>query len=402
MEQNYKRSFSKGEIVFQQGEPGECAYFIKEGTIEISIQSEQGPIVIANLSAGDLFGEMALIDGKPRSATARAIAPTQLTEISLQYLEEHLKDVDDMARLLLKVVIGRYREMRGCLEHVMQGHGFPTPQHSTATGTFTYSEDAERAASRLEAENALGEAMAQHQFELFYQPILALQQDNRIAGCEALIRWHHPERGYVSPGDFISLAEETGHIIPMGRWIIEEACGALGRYRPQLNGQTFYMSINLSGRQFESSDLIEDIRHIFEQTGTDPEQIKLEITESLLMGNPLRAIDLLTRLKELGAEIAIDDFGTGYSSFSYLHRFPIDTLKIDQSFVSTMESDAKSMMIVRSLVKLSKAMGMKVIAEGVETQEQMAELRTMGCDYGQGYLFAKPLPEKDFLDFLHN
>jgi EAL domain-containing protein (putative c-di-GMP-specific phosphodiesterase class I) len=260
------------------------------------------------------------------------------------------------------------------------------------------SRDTVVAALQLEAEHNLKNALETGQLELFYQPIIALDT-LQVVGCESLIRWRHPQRGLVPPVEFIGLAEESGLIIPIGHWIILEAIQACQRFRNKSSHFAF-VSINLSGKQFIPGDLVDYIQGIFQQEQIDPKHIKFEITESILMANPLDAAASLEALQALGSTIAIDDFGTGYSSLSYLHRFPIDTLKIDKSFVSTMLENKKSHEIVKSLCILAKALCMSIVAEGIEKVEEHQRMRKMGANYGQGYFYAKPMPESEFCDYL--
>ncbi len=250
----------------------------------------------------------------------------------------------------------------------------------------------ERAVKLLQLEIDLRRAVDREEFFLQYQPIISLDS-GEISGFEALIRWQHPERGFVAPNEFISVAEETGLIIPIGQWVLRVACQQMQRWREQLtDGRELTMSVNLSGKQFSQPDLTEQIASILRETGLPSSCLKLEITESMVMENIDTAIGMLTQLRALGVELAIDDFGTGYSSLSYLHRFPINTLKIDRSFVSRMLDNNENEEIVRTIVTLARSLEMNVVAEGVETTGQLEQLRSLDCDYGQGYLFSKPLP----------
>jgi diguanylate cyclase (GGDEF)-like protein len=248
-----------------------------------------------------------------------------------------------------------------------------------------------RAVALLQLENDLRRAIEREEFRVFYQPIVSLETD-RIVGFEALIRWRHPEQGYVSPTEFIPVAEETGLIIEIGQWVLGEACGQMREWQrqsPDLRALT--LSVNLSGKQFTQPDLIEQIKRILDRTNFDPRSLKLEITESVVMENAETASMMLTQLRALGVQLSIDDFGTGYSSLSYLHRFPVTTLKIDRSFISRMSAGLENSEIVRTILTLAGNLGMEVVAEGVETEEQLAQLKSMRCDYAQGYLFSKPV-----------
>jgi diguanylate cyclase (GGDEF)-like protein len=243
----------------------------------------------------------------------------------------------------------------------------------------------------LQMENDLRRALDREEFRVFYQPIVSLENGN-LAGFEALIRWQHPERGFVNPSDFIPLAEDTGLIVPIGMWILQKACQQLCQWQWQSpQNRNLFMSVNLSSKQVSQPDLVSRIRDILEETNVDPQHLKLELTESAVMHNADMAARLLKRLKSLGVQLSIDDFGTGYSSLGYLHRFPVNTLKIDRSFVGRIGEAAENIEIVRTIVSLAENMGMDVVAEGVETLSQLTQLRKLNCQYGQGYLFSRPV-----------
>jgi len=244
----------------------------------------------------------------------------------------------------------------------------------------------------LERETDLRKAIQRDEFENHYQPIVDLQTSS-LVGFEALIRWNHPQLGLIYPGSFISIAEETGLIVPMTQLIAQRACDDLCHWQDQLKDELkLTMNINLSSKHFLSPTLLEDIKEILNKTGMPPDQLKLEITETALMEDADETIRLVHRLKDLGLKLVIDDFGTGYSSLSYLQRLPIDTLKVDRSFVSRITSEPDgNRNIVEAIISLAHRLEMIVVAEGVETEEQFAILREMNCQFGQGYLFSKPL-----------
>ena len=248
-----------------------------------------------------------------------------------------------------------------------------------------------RAVNLLQLETDLRRAIDRDEFFIEYQPIVELQT-GRLTGFEALVRWRHPERGSVLPDRFISVAEETGFIVPIGQWVLLQACLQMQRWNASHSPTNpLSISVNLSGRQFTHSNLLEQITQILEITGLDPRLLKLEITESVVMESVETAAGTLEKLRAIGVELSIDDFGTGYSSLSYLHRLPIDTLKIDRSFVSRMAENNENKEIVRTIIMLAKTLGMGVIAEGVETRVQAELLRELGCECVQGYLVSKPL-----------
>ncbi|WP_421659428.1 EAL domain-containing protein [Leptothermofonsia sp. ETS-13] len=245
---------------------------------------------------------------------------------------------------------------------------------------------------RLQLETDLRRAIEQQEFQLHYQPIVALET-GKTAGFEALVRWQHPQNGFISPAEFIPVAEETGLIVPLGQWVIRTACQQIKQWQTEFKLDSALMvSVNLSGQQFTQPDLVEFIEETLAAIELEGHSLKLEITESVAMNNVESAIAMLVRLKALNLQLSIDDFGTGYSSLSYLYRFPVDTLKIDRSFVSRMDDAGDDAAIVQTIVGLAHSLNMNVVAEGVETAAQLARLQTMQCEYGQGYFFSKPLP----------
>jgi diguanylate cyclase (GGDEF)-like protein/PAS domain S-box-containing protein len=248
------------------------------------------------------------------------------------------------------------------------------------------------AMGRLRLESDLRRALEREEFRLVYQPIVALDT-GRIDGVEALLRWTQPERGEVQPADFVPLAEETGLILPLGRWVIEECCRQVQRWTAQ-GRDRLSVSLNLSATQFAEPDLAEHLSRTLAECGTEAARFRFEITESVLLEHREPAMGTLHRLREMGVALCMDDFGTGYSSLGYLHRFPLDIVKIDRSFVSRMDRDARSAQLVHAIVSLARNLRVKVVAEGVETREQLAALRGMGCDYAQGFLFAEPMTEE--------
>ena len=250
----------------------------------------------------------------------------------------------------------------------------------------------EASLARVQLESDLRQAIERKQFMLHYQPIVSLET-GRITGVEALIRWPHPTRGMISPVQFIPVAEETRLVIPMTRWVLEEACGFMQRLRRDFPGDPLSVGVNLSTVEFADASIVTDIRRILERSGLPPGALAVEITESAMMENAEEAAAMLSALRSDGVAVHVDDFGTGYSSLAYLHRFPVDRLKVDRSFVSRMDADASNLGIVRAIITLAHDLGQRVVAEGVESASQMNVLRSIGCEYAQGYYLAKPVPE---------
>ncbi len=264
-----------------------------------------------------------------------------------------------------------------------------------------YSEDLNTTAvDRLRTEYEIRHALENDEFELFYQPKIALR-DQRIVGVESLIRWNHPERGLIGPDEFIGVAEDTGSIIDIGSWVIEEACRACQVLCSQ-QSQPIQVAINISPRQFRDPNLITTMRRSLREAKLDPKNIEIEITETMLMQDVEAAQITVERLSELGVSLAIDDFGTGYSSLNYLKRFPINTVKVDRSFVTDLPSNADDMAITRAVIAMAHQLKMEVVAEGVETREQLEFLAHQKCEYAQGWLFSKALPLNEVVSLLRN
>ena len=378
MDNRFLRRVEAGEWIFREGDPGDCAFVIESGVVAIIYEHDGVAETIAHLGAGELFGEMALIDGRARSASARASTDLRLRTVTFEHLNDRLASADPMLRLMLKAMLSRYRD-------------FLAPGGQRPLEPEGHDHDRAAMRDRLEMEQDLVLAIERGEFQLVYQPIIKLA-DLSTGGFEALLRWRSPQRGYVSPADFVPAAEASGLIVPIGRWILREACAALARMAPR--GDVF-MNINLSGRQITGAGPKQDVAAALRASGLPARRIKLEVTESLLMLDFEAAIQVLVDLRDAGFRIAIDDFGTGYSSLSYLHRLPVDTLKIDRSFIGRIIDDEPSRKIVAALGNLSQRLGMDVVAEGVETVAQVCALREMGFEYAQGYYFSRMVPEAE-------
>lgn len=269
------------------------------------------------------------------------------------------------------------------------------------SGYETFDENRHRqVVNKLQAETMLRKALENGDIVPHYQPIVDLKT-GAIAGFEALARMTHPTRGIIPPGEFIGIAEETGLIVPLGEQVLEKACAAASAWQERfgLEGK-LSMSVNLSARHIAEDNIVDLMRDVLSRSGLPPRDLKIEITESLIMTNPELAAQTLARMKELGVTLSLDDFGTGYSSLSYLRRFPLDTLKMDRSFVGRMDSDERDLELVRMIILLAHTLGMEVVGEGIETESQLTLLRDLNCEFGQGYFFAKPLAEDDAAELL--
>jgi len=250
--------------------------------------------------------------------------------------------------------------------------------------------------SAMEVE--LRQAIALDQLRLYYQPQVDVQR--RVVGFEALLRWEHPQRGLVSPLDFIPLAEETGLILPIGLWVMETACVLLKSWESSSHTRELQLAVNVSARQFRQADFVAQVERVLGASGVNPARLKFELTESVVLEDVERAIEKMWAIKQLGVNFAMDDFGTGYSSLSYLARLPLDQLKIDKSFVCNLPEKSNDATIARTIITMGQGLAMHVIAEGVETEEQRSFLASHGCDGYQGYLFSYPLPQQALAEFL--
>ncbi len=260
----------------------------------------------------------------------------------------------------------------------------------------------DRAIARLQLETDLRLAIERNEFCLYYQPIVSLAT-GWLNGFEALIRWQHPQKGLILPTDFIAVAEETGAIVPIGKWVLRAACHQMSQWQKQFPFHPpLSISVNISAKQFSEPDLNHQISQVLQETGLDASSLKLELTESILMENAESTVAILQQIKAMKVQLYMDDFGTGYSSLSYLHRFPIERLKIDRSFIDLMELEGETPAIVQAIITLAHNLGMNVTAEGIEKVEQLQKLKKLGCEYGQGYFFSRPVEAVTVETFFFN
>jgi len=253
---------------------------------------------------------------------------------------------------------------------------------------------------RLQLETDLRQAIQRQELALHYQPIVELET-GKIVGAEALLRWNHPTQGFIPPDRFIPIAEETGFILKLGDWALREACHHLHHWQKQhIVTSSFSVSVNVSACQFAQPDFVKQIDEILAETQIDPQCLKLEITETVIMQNIASVTDNISGLQQRSIQLSIDDFGTGYSSLNYLHSFSVENLKIDRSFIHRLHKKKNNFGVVTAIVQIAQAMKMNLIAEGIETSEQLALLKSLGCQFGQGYLFSRPLSSGDMVDLL--
>jgi diguanylate cyclase len=393
----FRRTLTAGEMLFAQGDAGDCAYLIESGTIEIFTETQGRRTVIARLGRDEILGEMMLAGDRTRSATVQAVEPTVLSVITQERLSEHLERADPLLRHLLNVTLARARDnLRRARSLPVDEQRAPAPLNSGETGARV------AALQRLRLEQDLELALQSHEFQLHYQPLTRLA-DARVAGFESLIRWQRADGQRIPPDQFIGVAEDSGFIVKLGHWIIRTACAGLRQLQDLHSGQDvepLFVTINLSIRQFRDPDLFEVLRTALAQNRLAPGRVKLEITESLVMGNMDDSLALLRRCKEIGCRLAIDDFGTGYSSLSYLHKFPVDVLKLDRSFVREIHSSEPARKIVRAVARMAQDLGMETVVEGVETAEQVDACRAVGIELAQGWYYCKALPLAEAAEYL--
>lgn len=388
------RRFPAGEYVFREGDRGDCAYIVESGQVEISTSASGSRKVLALMVPGTLFGEMAVMDDVVRSADARTTQDSKLVVITREQLRQRIGESDTITQLLLRVLLERFRrEIR--LFRAPTSDALPVAEHALRHDVFNPG-----ALEKMKLEGELRAAIQENQLELHFQPLVNMV-DTHIAGFEALARWRHPERGLISPAVFVPMAEETALIVPMGRWVMEEACRWLARFLPVAarHGRPVDVAINISGRQLAEPDFLEVLLATVRQHGIQPQQLKLEITEGVMLDYP-DAPAWIGTIKEAGFRVALDDFGTGYSSLGYLHRFPTDVLKLDKSFVQSMQHSPRSLAVVKSVIGLAHGLGMATVAEGIETAAEAVSLRGLSCEYGQGYLYSRPVPGEAALRLL--
>jgi len=378
-----RQIFPAGAQIFAKGDAGNFAYVIETGNVEMTTNRNGRKVVLARFRDGDLLGESALVDDEPRAATAVAVEETQVVVLDKQTLREQVANSDETVQLLLRLTLERLRSLEQLV--VSQGSAGVSGRRVTDHGSKSHHlvQDLQGAIE--------GEALSLH-----YQPIVHLSS-GRIAGFEALVRWNHPVHGNVVPSSFIKLAEETGMIVPMGRWMLRKALVAHQRFQSMAAGrspeeQPLYISVNISSRQLLTEGEVDDLCNIIKESGVPSEQVLFEITESLMVEEPDKVADAMRRLHKQGVHIAADDFGTGYANLSFLNRFPLDVLKIDRTFITNMASEDRSRKIVRTIVRLAQELGMSIIAEGIEAPQEIEVLRELGCDFGQGFLLSSPVP----------
>jgi len=388
----FKREmFDEQMTVFQVGDSGDAAYVIETGCVEVLVGEATGQRRLALLSEGAMFGEVALLDRQPRTATVRTLVPTSLIRIDRAHVEELLGRSDPVIQYLLRLLLERFRNS--------SGKGLAsvdlTAQEAHAQLDDTPVIDLHGAAVRtLSLAHDLSNAIDSNQLELFYQPIV-LMGNTALAGFEALIRWRHPNLGVVSPDEFIPLAEKTGLIHRIGQWVLQQACTDWRDLRPlclQNPAHLPFISINLSSPELCGPGIVESIQACLDAHHIQAKELRIELTETIVISNLASISAALGQLRTMGVGIALDDFGTGYAGLSYLQSLPFSCIKIDKAFVQQMHSSQRSFQIIKSALELSRKLGLTTVAEGIEDEPTGTALANMGCTYAQGYHYGRPMP----------
>ena len=389
-------SFKKGALIFSEGDSSDVAYIIDKGKVEVFIANGDTEVSVSTLDQGQIFGEMGVIDESPRSASARALTDCVLSLVKKEQLQERITSSDPVVRLVIRRLLSRVRsnlklsvddeaDQQGASQDMSQALGF----------SANTNKDDEDVVEKIRFEQDLVSALENEEFVLHFQPIIDLK-DERLCGFEALVRWQSPSRGLVRPDLFLGVAEETSLIVPLGQWILQKACESFTEIREKYSDVTgdepdLFMSINVSAKQVSDPEFFKVLEKSIKSDGLRPGDLKLEITESLYAESK-SVTSWIEQCKRVGVLIALDDFGTGYSSLSYLSSMNIDNLKIDRSFVNLLADDPSTQVIVKAIIQMAKGLRKPIIAEGIETEEQKLLLKALGCQYGQGYLFGKPIP----------
>ena len=371
-----------GACLFREGDPPTTAFILDEGQVEIRATQRGRTVVLALLGPGAIIGEMAVIDAAPRTATAVALSACRLIALDRTQIAERIDAADPVIRALLQGTLQRYRSALAAL----QGS---TPQQPTVEVP-----DEVAGVGKMRLESQLRAALSEGGLDVRFQPLLDVAS-GRVAGFEALVRWTHPERGPISPAEFVALAEETSLIVPVGEYVFDTACMA-ARAFIDAAGRPLFVAVNVSARQLREPGLLERVIARVDAAGLPRGSIKIEITESQAM-DPVLMQGFIALCHGHGVKVALDDFGTGYSHLTQMHLLPFDTLKIDQAFVRNMLSDARSMAIVETIVAMAKALEASIVVEGIESEAELAVLKRLGCDYAQGWLVGKPQTRDEWL-----
>lgn len=371
-----------GDLLFREGDPPTTAFILEDGQVEIRATQRGRPVVLAVLGPGAIIGEMAVIDDAPRTATAAALSDCRLRVLDRTQIAERIAASDPIIRALLQGTLQRYRSALSAL------------QGGTGAAPAPALPDEAAGVGKMRLESQLRDALERGGLDVRYQPLLDVAS-GRVAGFEALVRWTHPERGPISPAEFVALAEETSLIVPVGEYVFDTACAA-ARAFIDAAGRPLFVAVNVSARQLRAPGLLERVIARVDGAGLPRGSIKIEITESQAL-DPVLMQGFIALCHGHGMKVALDDFGTGYSHLTQMHLLPFDTVKVDQAFVRGMLADPRSMAIVEAIVAMSKALGASIVVEGVESEAELAVLRRLECDYAQGWLVGKPQTREELL-----
>ncbi|MCX7979048.1 MAG: EAL domain-containing protein [Bdellovibrionaceae bacterium] len=380
--------FAANQLVFSEGDRGDFAYLIEKGQVLVFVVRDGTEIPIRVIGEGEVFGEMSLIDDEPRAASCRTLEECQFIRVSREHLQERIKAADPIVRLLVRVFLERLRSQT----EIIVGEDAIHRAHKT--GKIT--QDQKEALERIGLEHKIAEAIEADEFVPFFQPVYSLP-DRKLRGSEALIRWRRSDGSYVSPLIFIEAMESSSLILDAGRAMLDKSMAALTLMQGMMKtDKPLFVSINVSGRQFMHEGFVANLEQLRKKHAVDAGQIKLEITERIMMEGE-RALEVLRECRRLGYGLAIDDFGTGFSSLQYLSKMPLTDIKIDRSFATQVQEDPKIAAVVKAIVAMARDLNLHITAEGMETEAQLAPKNFIGVDYAQGYLFSKPLPIEQFL-----
>ncbi|MGB2790742.1 MAG: EAL domain-containing protein, partial [Dokdonella sp.] len=378
-----RKTFRAGEMIFAEDDAPTTAFLVETGQVRITTVQHGKTRLLGDLGPGALLGEMAVIDSSPRSASAQALSDCVLTPIDRNQFAERLAAADPVVRALLMSQLSRYRSALATLT----GDTRQEPGRLAQEDTHAF--------DKIRLESELRNALERDQLDMQLQPILHIASGN-IAGYEALIRWQHPERGQVSPIEFIRLAEETSLIVPVGEYVLKRVCQMLSALRERGRSPLPFIALNVSARQLEEPGLVERMLAQLDAHDLPRDRLEVEITESLVFKHSLIK-HLIDECHAAGMEVALDDFGTGYSNLGPLLGLNFDRIKLDQSFTRSMDQP-RGKAIVQAIVAMTRALGSEMIAEGVETQDQLDTLRELDCEYAQGWLVGRPVSLQSVLD----
>lgn len=381
---SYQLERRAGDVIFREGDSADRAYVIEDGSVEISVLRDDGPVVLAELHAGEILGEMAVIDQAYRTATATVTRDCRLTVVTPSRIRQRIRDADPVVRSLIQILLSRYRA------ELVRAQGIPMEAASAFVAQS-------RGIQKIRLENELMRALETGDIKVVYQPIRSLA-DGAVCGFEALVRWDHPTRGTIPPEELITLAEETDLIVPLGLHVFEVAAADRARMRPAGSAEIF-VSVNVSPRHTGDDDFLDQARRICEKAGESTANVMLELTESVHADIQCLS-DWVSAARAMGFQITVDDFGTGYASLEYLTRLVPDIVKIDRHFIRPIVEDARTVAVLTRVLQMARDLGVSVIAEGAETAEHVRLLRELGCDMAQGYGIGRPLTRTQTVEAL--